>query len=582
MEFRILGSVEVVDEGRPVSIRRGKELALLAYLLLHRNEVVASERLIDELWGERPPATAAKILQNAVSQLRKALGEDRLFTRPPGYLLRVEPRELDLERFEALAERGRADGDPRLLRDALELWRGDPLADVRDEPFAQRASRQLEEARLAAHENRLEADLADGRHAELVPELEGLIARHPFDERLYRQLMLALYRAGRPGQALEVYQRARKTFDDELGLQPGAELEELQRSILNQDAGLSAVARPATGTATVWPPQRRRVLLLLAAALVLAVALTVGLVLSNTGGGAPAVVKDSLVKVDPDTGDVLDVIPVGRQPVAVAVVGASVWVSNADDATLTRVDRKTGETDAIGGLKPPFDLVADGTRHLWMSTYSYEQVTRVDTRTGHQDLVVPLGHNAFLLGIGAGSLWVTEPPANLGDRGTVGRINLKTAKVERTIPVGTSPMDVKVGMGAAWVTNNSDASVTRINLGDRSVERIPIGLAPGPLAIAFGSIWIIAGRTHDTVWRLNPETREADAVIKVGKSPVNIEADAHGLWVALREAGTIKRIDPRTNTVVKTKHLGYKPLGMTVGAGALWVTVGHGELGARG
>jgi len=233
MDFRILGPLEVLDQGRRVSVRRGKEQALLAYLLLHANELVASDRLVDELWGERPPPTAAKILQNAVSQLRKALGDDRLLTRPPGYFLRVEPGELDLERFEVLTERGRAEGDPALLREALELWRGEALADLRDEPFAQRASLQLEEARLAAREDRLDADLAEGRDAELVPELEGLIAEHPFDERLYRQLMLALYRAGRPGNALEVYQRARKTFDEQLGLQPGPELEELQRQILN-------------------------------------------------------------------------------------------------------------------------------------------------------------------------------------------------------------------------------------------------------------------------------------------------------------------------------------------------------------
>jgi DNA-binding SARP family transcriptional activator/streptogramin lyase len=579
MEFRILGPLEVLDQGRRVALRRGKDQALLAYLLLHANEVVSSDRLVDELWGERPPATATKILQNAVSQLRKVLGDDRLLTRAPGYILRVDSGELDLERFEILAERGRAAGDPRLLREALELWRGEALADFRDEPFAQRASLRLEEARLAAYEDRLEADLADGRHAELVPELESLIARHPFDERLYRQLMLALYRAGRPGQALEVYQRARKFFDEELGLQPGSELEELQHRILNQDARLSAPSRSRAGIAA-WPPHRRRVLVLLAAVLIGAAAVTLALVLSSAGGGAPVVVRNSLVKIDPETGEVLEVIRVGRQPVSVAVAGDSVWVSNNEDATMTRLDPKTGHTDTIGGLRAPFDVVAEGSRHVWVSTYSYEQVTRIDTRTLRADLIVPLGRRSFLLGIGAGSLWVTEPPNNLGDRGSVARINLKTAKVERTIRVQAFPVDVKVGEGAAWVTNGADASVSRIDLGDGSVQRIPIGLAPGAMAIGFGSVWITAGRTYDTVWRLNPGTRQADAVIPVGKSPFNVEADAHGLWAVLREAGTIVRIDPRTNTVTKRIHLGYKPQGMAVGAGAVWVTVGHGELGA--
>ena len=350
MDFRILGPLEVLDQGRRVSVRRGKEQALLAYLLLHANELVASDRLVDELWGERPPPTAAKILQNAVSQLRKALGDDRLLTRPPGYFLRVEPGELDLERFEVLTERGRAEGDPALLREALELWRGEPLADLRDEPFAQRASLQLEEARLAAHEDRLDADLAEGRDAELVPELEGLITEHPFDERLYRQLMLALYRAGRPGNALEVYQRARKTFDEQLGLQPGPELEELQRQILNQDDRLSAPAR--TPARTVAASRRRPRLMLVSAVALLGAALLTGLLLWNNGGdGTPEVVPNSLVKLDPDTGKVLDVIDVGRQPVALAVVGDAVWVSNNEDETVTRVDPKTGHTDTIGGTQ---------------------------------------------------------------------------------------------------------------------------------------------------------------------------------------------------------------------------------------
>jgi DNA-binding SARP family transcriptional activator len=161
MEFRILGPIEVVDRGRTVAIRRGKEQALLAYLLLHPNEVVASDRLVDELWGERPPSTANKILQNTVSQLRKALGDDRLITRPPGYVFRVDPGELDLERFESLVERARLEGDAKLRREALGLWRGEPFAELRDEPFARDAARRLEEARLAARKDRIESDLAD-------------------------------------------------------------------------------------------------------------------------------------------------------------------------------------------------------------------------------------------------------------------------------------------------------------------------------------------------------------------------------------------------------------------------------------
>ena len=576
MDFRILGPLEVLDQGRRVSVRRGKEQALLAYLLLHANELVASDRLVDELWGERPPPTAAKILQNAVSQLRKALGDDRLLTRPPGYFLRVEPGELDLERFEVLTERGRAEGDPALLREALELWRGEPLADLRDEPFAQRASLRLEEARLAAREDRLDADLAEGRDAELVPELEGLIAEHPFDERLYRQLMLALYRAGRPGNALEVYQRARKTFDEQLGLQPGPELEELQRQILNQDERLSAPAR--TPTRTVAPTRRRPRLILVSAVALLGAAVLTGLLLwNNGGGGTPEVVPNSLVKLDPDTGKVLDVIAVGRQPVALAVVGDAVWVSNNEDATVTRVDPKTGHTDTIGGLRPPFDLVADGQRHVWISTYTYEQVTG-STRERSKRTRRTLGGNAFLLGIGAGSLWVTETPPNLETLGPSRGSTLRRQRSSASTRLGLSRSTSRSVEGAAWVTNGADASVSRSASATAQSSASRWAYAR-PLAIAFGSLWIIAGKGHDTVWRLNPETRQPDALIKVGKSPSISPPMRVAFGSLYATQGRSCASIPARTCVTRTVRLGYKPQGMAVGAGALWVTIGHGELG---
>src|SRR5437764_343768 len=186
MEFRILGPLEVVGEHGPITLHRGKEQALLSFMLLHPNQVLPSERLIDELWDGRPPATAHKILQNAVSQLRKALGGGRLETRPPGYVLHLQPDELDLDRFERLADAGHN-------AEALALWRGTPLVELREERFADDARRRLEEQRLAVLEDRIEADLADGRHAGLIPELEQLVTRHPLRERLHGQLMRALY-----------------------------------------------------------------------------------------------------------------------------------------------------------------------------------------------------------------------------------------------------------------------------------------------------------------------------------------------------------------------------------------------------
>ena len=202
VEFRILGPLEVVEHDQRLVLGGPKQRALLAILLLHRGEVVSTDRLSDELWGERPPASAAKTVQAYVSNLRRALGDGLVVTRGHGYVLQTERGQLDVDRFEALVDAGRTslgEGDARpaseRLREALALWRGPPLADFAYEPFAQAETARLEEARSAALEDRIDADLALGRHAALVGELEALVREHPLRERLQGQLMLALYRA---------------------------------------------------------------------------------------------------------------------------------------------------------------------------------------------------------------------------------------------------------------------------------------------------------------------------------------------------------------------------------------------------
>ena len=236
MEFRILGPLEVVDEGMSIPLGGARQRAVLALLLTRPNQVVSTDRLIDDLWGTEQPRTAANTVQYYVSQLRKLLGADRIETRPPGYAMLVEEGELDLERFETLVQRG----DPEALREALALWRGPPLADFAYESFARDEIARLEELRLIALERRVDADLEAGRHVELVPELEQLTSSHPLRERLRGQLMLALYRSGRQAEALAVYQAARETLVDELGIEPGTALQQLQHAILQHDPSLDA------------------------------------------------------------------------------------------------------------------------------------------------------------------------------------------------------------------------------------------------------------------------------------------------------------------------------------------------------
>jgi DNA-binding SARP family transcriptional activator len=266
VEVRVLGPLEVRDRNEPLALGGLKQRALLAILALNANEVVSTDRLIDELWGAEAPPTAAKSLQVHVSQLRKVLEPNRksgasgelLLTQAPGYLLRLDPEQLDVERFKALYGEGRdalARGDAETaaatLGEALSLWRGAPLADLTYASFAQAEIFRLEEMRLAALEDRIEADLECGRHVTVIGDLERLISSEPLRERPRRQLMLALYRSGRQAEALEVYREAHRSLVDELGIEPGRELKQLQAAILRQDPELDlrAVASEQSGVA---------------------------------------------------------------------------------------------------------------------------------------------------------------------------------------------------------------------------------------------------------------------------------------------------------------------------------------------
>ena len=253
MNFRILGPLEVWHDDRAVALSGARQRALLAILLLHAGEVVPSDRLMDDLWGEKPPAAGHTALRVRVSQLRKALGpgSELLVTQPPGYALRIQPSQLDLSRFEHMVadgERalgaGKAERALELLDDALGLWRGAPLADLPYAPFAQAPVVRLEELRLAAVELRIDAQLALGRHRRLAGELQALVAEHPLRERLCGQLMLALYRDGRQAEALAAFSAARTRLVEEIGIEPGPPLQELQRRILDQDPELAREESP--------------------------------------------------------------------------------------------------------------------------------------------------------------------------------------------------------------------------------------------------------------------------------------------------------------------------------------------------
>jgi len=278
VDFQILGPLEVADGARPVELTGGKQRALLALLLLHAGRVVPVERLVDDLWGEEVPDSARKMIQIFVSQLRKQLPPGLIQTRPPGYLCALDGHSLDLHRLATLQARGReafasgrADEAAAALGAALDLWRGPPLAEF-PEPFARHEEARLEEERLACLEERIDAELQLGRHADLVGELDALVRRHPLRERFRGQQMLALYRGVRHAEALEAFQRFRRTLRDELGIEPSARLKELERRMLQQDASLD-VETPEPSSAkpnlvpefeAILPESRRTVTVLVA------------------------------------------------------------------------------------------------------------------------------------------------------------------------------------------------------------------------------------------------------------------------------------------------------------------------------
>jgi DNA-binding SARP family transcriptional activator/streptogramin lyase len=566
MEFRILGPLEVADDGRPVAIRRGKEQALLAYLLLHANEVVPSARLIDALWDERPPATASKVLHNAVSHLRRELGDGRLVTRDPGYLLRVEKGELDALEFERLVKEGRT-------AEALGLWRGPPLLELQNERFVDDARRHLEELRLGVLEDRIDEDLAAGRHAELIPELERLINEHPLRERPRGQLMRALYGAGRQADALEAYRQARRTLSEELGLEPGPELQELERKILNQELSVAQPRLPRIGA----PPKRRRRWFVIAVVAALLVAgATAGVILATGEKSRPLVAAaNSLAGVDPSSNQVVSVTPVGSAPRGVAVSTNRVWVANSADGTVSEYDAnslKLIQTIGIGAQAT--DLVEAGGS-MWVATGIDNSLVKIDERTGGRlaTIALPSADAATAeVAAGDGALWVIS-----GGHGL--KIDPVTDDVLVDRCCARDLTDVSFGAGAVWIAGPT--AVARVSpLTARATAMLKTHWIPTALAAGYGSVWVGSSSSNNrlVVWQIDPATVQISRTVDIGSTDsflgtVDVAVGAGSVWATNYNDETLVRIDPRNGSVLKTIDIGAHPRGIAVSKDRVWVTV---------
>ena len=583
MRFGILGPIELHIDGSRVPLGGLKQRALLAFLLLHANEVASRDRLIHALWGESPPPSASDALDTYVYRLRKLIGYGRLARHGGGYLLSVEAGELDAGRFELLvssageaAGAGDSRGAARMLTDALALWRGPALADVLYLPFADDPARHLEEQRLGALESRIEAKLDCGGGAALVPELEHLVADHPLRERLVAALMLALYRAGRQADALAVFQAARGRLVEELGLEPGPEMRRLQQRILQHDPALAVPDLAVRSRRQAARTTR----LAAVAALFLGVVLAAGLLASSgTAHSAQAKLVDvnGLVAVDTAAGRVVTATPLSETPGAVGSGAGSVWTAEPSGA-VTRVDPSSGAVvDQILVDGDP-GSVAVGAGAIWAASTVGATVTRIDPATEGVTQTISLpGPGLGAIGFGLGRLWVAASAAD-----ELFEIDPASGSLERTLPLGVQPSALAIGDGAVWVAGYDNATVEKIDPASARVTgRVRVGDGPAALVFADGSLWV-ANSLDSTVSRVDPATLTASAPIPVGSGPAALAAGAGSVWVANQYSGTVSRIDPRRDQVVASMHVGGAPTSLTMSRGRLWAGVAADTGGHRG
>jgi YVTN family beta-propeller protein len=581
VEYRILGTLEVVDDGHELRLGSPKERELLAVLLLHAGEVVSRDRLIDALWGQTPPPTAHKALNVHVSQLRKTLtrgGANAIATHPPGYVLRVEPERLDAARFEQLVAdaRGRsAEGDvvsaAPLLRDALALWRGPVLDGVELEAATRNEARHLEELRLAAQMDRIDCDLALGLHEQVIAELEALIAEHPLRERLRGQLMLALYRSGRQADALRCYREARDTLVSELGIEPSVPLQRLERAILNQDPSLEAptgIAHARPQPARAKPRLTRRRAVFGAAAVVVAAAVAAALVaFGRSSGGARS------------AGRVVARIPVpypgGPYVGRLAFSAGSLWIRKAGADQVLRVDPATNKVVARIKVGFTYDTgIAVHGNDIWVTNSEEATVSRIDATNNRVVATIRVGD--YPLGIVAtdDAVWVANHRGN-----SISRIDPRSNRVVKTIstaPINASygPMGLAYAHGELWAEqpiDNTHVQIWRLdprrNTRIAAVAELPVCGVPATLSVA-GDVWH-ANCARPTVTRIDARTAIIRDTIHVGCFPSGLFADSHSIWIAAG-CGQLLRVDPRTDHVVGHLRLTDAIWG-TAGAGSVWV-----------
>ena len=600
MEFLILGPLEVREGENVVRLGAPKQRALLGVLLLNPNETVSTARLIDELWGEEPPATAEKLVHGYVHALRKQLGDGLLETRAPGYRVVLDGASFDLTEFERLTQEARTAPLPRaieLRRRALALWRGQPLANVILAGAARNQLARLDELRLTTQIDLIDAELELGGDAQLVGELETLTATHPYQERLAAQLMLALYRSRRQAEALDVYRSMRSRLDDELGLQPGQELRDLEAAILRQDESLAApsavalppVREPQPGVGT---PERgrtapriptvanrstaRRAAAAGAVVAAAAAVVVVALLLLRDGPASITVPPNAVGVIDIAANRVVETVPVGIRPGPVAYGEGAVWVGNLDDRSLSRIDPTTRKLVRNISLPATPDAVAVGAGAVWVVNGRLGALYRVDPSLNRVTDATRLGDRAITFAragvdVGRGSIW-----AAYGDS-TLARADPSPLRPSGLGSTGVGPAAVVFGFGSVWVANAGNNTVEQFSpdtFEEGHVEAFNVGRLPSGLGAGEGAIWV-ASTDDDYVTKIDVSGSgfEPAHPIPVGDGPRGVAVGGDAVWVANTRAGTVSRIDPDANAVDKTIAVGNVPYGLAVAGDTVWVSV---------
>jgi DNA-binding SARP family transcriptional activator/streptogramin lyase len=640
IEFRLLGPFEVEWDQHVLKLTSRKERVLLALLALHRGQPMSSERLIDGLWGASPPATAAKSVQVYVSHLRRALPADVLVTRGGGYALDVPEKALDSGRFRGLLDEGRAllstgrfEEAADILRTGLSLWRGPPLADLAYEPFAQTEIAQLEELRSIALEERIEADLALGDHAAVVPELERLIREQPLRERLRGQLMRALYASGRQAEALAAYHETRRVLRDELGLVPSPALRELERAILAQDAALAPPTAPRPlpirprGPPPIRRPRRRRLRalgLVAAAALVAALAGTTIFAREDGARALASVSADAIGIIDPRTDTIVGEVSLTSAPGAIAYGRGSLWVAGIDANVVWRVNPRTRIVEQTFPVGSRPDDIAVGAGAVWVASSQPDEVVRIDPASGAVDRIpiprpmlrrdapfgachpgsregapaertyFPILEESFSPGAWEADVAVADGHVWFScEAGTLARIDPDTRAAETMEraddnhptagwAISLSPVSLVYGHGSLWAANSlasSSGALWELDQSTGASGRV-VELPGLPRAIAVGGTWLWVG-THgpDALWRLKVARSRVVPVeaepVPLADPPDAVRVGEGSVWVVSKDAGTLARLDPVSRQVRALVTLGTRPHSLAIGGGAVWVTTGQ-------